>query len=116
MLPDFLYGQIGILVILIVLIGMTLFLFSPAPPPPSNQTSRTSAPVPRQRPAPPPLPAQQERRRPAPALPAQPPQISRTNIYHYPKCPMCRLRNVRGKPQQVFACPEGFRCRSGHYF
>lgn len=39
-----------------------------------------------------------------------------TNIYGYPKCPICRCRNEEGGKQVVFATNDGFRCHRGHNF
>lgn len=41
-----------------------------------------------------------------------------SRIYDYPKCPICRIRNIRGESQNVFWKPtqKKYCCTNGHYF
>lgn len=38
------------------------------------------------------------------------------SIYDYPKCPICRSRNLHGEEQTVFAVGNSFKCTRGHLF
>ena len=38
------------------------------------------------------------------------------SIYDFPKCPICRSRNLRGEAQTIFSSGNGFKCHRGHTF
>lgn len=42
----------------------------------------------------------------------------RSSVYDFPKCPICRKRNIKGKPQEVFWSPQRrmYYCNGKHSF
>lgn len=85
----------------------------PAPRPDTSTVSTSTGSTARRTPAPP---------RPSNTSPSVPTPVyvghRVSGIYDYPKCPVCRSRNIRGEERKVFFSPEtgGYRCMRNHYF
>ncbi len=102
---------IFVIIIAIICIGDKKYGKPTRTQPPETQNraqNRTQS-----RPVPPPEIVQ---RRSVPSVPEVEITDRKLSIYDYPKCPICRSRNLRGEAQTVFSAGGGFKCHRGHTF
>ena len=98
--------------LLVIIIAIISIIPKKNDPPSQTQTHRDINITQKKSPPPP------ERVERAPGCSA--PEVTVVNrarsIYDYPKCPACRMRNLRGESQKVFCEGNGYRCVRGHRF